>query len=175
MAFKPVVWLPGGVLIRDALETDLGALHALIVELAEYERSAGEVQMTPAMLRQALFGESAPGRGPAAFALVGEVSGEVAGFALWFLSFSTWEGVHGIHLEDLFVRPAHRGTGLGRALVTRLAQIAEDRGYARLEWAVLDWNLSAIAFYERLGARAQQEWTAYRLTGTTLTAVAAEG
>jgi GNAT superfamily N-acetyltransferase len=160
--------------VRPAVESDVSAIHALVVELATYERAADQVRATPDALRTALFGEIAPGRGPAAYAFVGEVDGEVAGFALWFLSFSTWEGVHGIYLEDLFVSPAHRGTGLGRALLAALARTAVERGYARVEWAVLNWNTPAIGFYERIGARPQQEWTTYRLTGEALSDAARE-
>lgn len=158
--------------IRDARESDVDAMAGLVLELATYERAADQVRATPAMLRTALFGDAAPGRGPAAYALVAEVDGEVVGFALWFLSFSTWEGVHGIYLEDLFVQPRHRGSGLGRALLGRLAAIAAERGYARVEWAVLSWNRPAIDFYEALGARPQEEWTTYRLTGPALSEAA---
>lgn len=158
--------------IRDARESDVEAMAGLVLELATYERAADQVRATPAMLRTALFGETAPGRGPAAYALVAEVDGEVVGLALWFLSFSTWEGVHGIYLEDLFVQPGHRGSGLGRALLGRLAAIATERGYARVEWAVLNWNRPAIDFYAALGARPQEEWTTYRLTGPALSEVA---
>lgn len=158
--------------LRPALETDVDAIHHLVCELARYERAAEQVRSSPAMLHTALFGNAAPGRGPAAYALVAEVDGEVVGFALWFLSFSTWEGVHGVRLEDLFVRPDHRGTGLGRALLAALAAIAVERGYARVEWDVLDWNTPAIDFYERAGARPQQDWTTYRLSGPALAALA---
>ena len=105
---------------------------------------------------------------PAAYALVAETGDEVVGFALYFLNFSTWEGVHGIYLEDLYVMPEHRGTGLGKALLKSLAQIAVERGYARFEWWVLDWNTPSIDFYRRLGAVPMDEWTVYRLTGDAL-------
>ena len=121
------------------------------------------VKATPEHFRAALFGPQ-----PAAYALVAEVEGEVVGFALYFLNFSTWEGVHGIYLEDLFVKPEHRGTGLGKALLTALAEIAVDRGYARVEWWVLDWNTPSIDFYRRLGAVPMDEWTVFRLTGDAL-------
>lgn len=150
--------------VRPALDTDVERIHRLVCDLAAYENAADEVRATPEQLRTALFGPS-----PAVFALVAEgPGGEVVGFALWFLNFSTWEGVHGIYLEDLFVEPAHRGSGLGKALLTALAEIAVDRGYARFEWSVLDWNTPSIEFYRRLGAVAMEEWTGYRLTGDPL-------
>ena len=154
--------------VRAARESDVDAITALVGELAAYERAADQVKLTPAMLHAALFGHGESGSGPAANALVGEVDGEVVGFALWFLTFSTWEGVPGIYLEDLFVAPQQRGAGLGRALLGRLAQLAVERGYARVEWAVLNWNAPAIGFYRRLGAVPQQEWTTYRLSGAAL-------
>jgi GNAT superfamily N-acetyltransferase len=153
--------LPAG--IRPATADDVATIHGLICDLAEYERARDQVKATPDQLRAALFGPS-----PATFALVAEDDGTVVGFALWFLNFSTWEGVHGIYLEDLYVRPEHRGTGLGRALLTSLAAIALARGYARVEWSVLDWNAPSIDFYRRLGAMPMQEWTVFRLTGNAL-------
>jgi len=119
--------------VRPAQEPDVGHIHRLIVDLATYERSAYQVKTTPEQLRTALFGPQ-----PAAYALVAEVEGDVVGFALYFRSFSTWEGVHGFYLEDLYVMPEHRGAGLGKALLSSLAAQAVERGYARLEWAVLD-------------------------------------
>jgi GNAT superfamily N-acetyltransferase len=100
------------------------------------------------------------------------VAGEVVGMAVWFVSFSTWVGVHGIYLEDLYVRPEHRRGGLGRALLETLARVAVERGYGRLEWAVLDWNEPAIAFYQSIGAVAQDEWTVHRVSGPALRALA---
>ena len=148
-------------MIRTATPADVPVIHALIRELAEYEKALDEVRASEEQLREALFGER-----PAAFAHIAEdeESGEAVGFALWFLSFSTWRGVHGIYLEDLYVRPSARGGGHGRALLTELARICVERGYERLEWAVLNWNRPAIGFYEALGARPQDEWTVYRLT-----------
>ncbi|MFJ5534542.1 GNAT family N-acetyltransferase [Streptomyces sp. NPDC093261] len=145
-------------MIRTATPDDIPVLHALIRELAAYEKAPDEARATQEQLGEALFGDR-----PAAFAHVAEEDGEVVGFALWFLNFSTWRGVHGIHLEDLYVRPEARGGGHGRALLTELARICVARGYERLEWSVLDWNRPAIAFYEALGARPQDEWTVYRL------------
>ncbi|MEV7244067.1 GNAT family N-acetyltransferase [Streptomyces sp. NPDC093248] len=148
-------------MIRSATPADVPVVHALIRELAEYEKAPQEARATAEQLREALFGER-----PAAFAhmAVDDGTGESVGFALWFLNFSTWRGVHGIHLEDLYVRPSARGGGHGRALLTELARICVERGYERLEWSVLDWNRPAIGFYEALGARPQDEWTVYRLT-----------
>lgn len=157
--------LPSGV--RPATEGDVDAIHGLICDLAEYERARDQVTAGPDQLRDALFAAA-----PAVHALVAEVDGAVAGFALYFVSFSTWEGRHGIYLEDLYVRPEHRGTGLGKALLSALAGIAVARGYARVEWSVLDWNAPSIEFYRRLGAVPQDEWTVFRLTGEALRAVA---
>ena len=153
--------LPTG--IRAATAGDVDAIHGLICDLADYERARSEVKTTPDQLRAALFGPT-----PAVFALVAETDGEVVGFALYFLNFSTWEGVHGIYLEDLYVRPDQRGSGLGRALLTGLATIADERGYARVEWSVLDWNAPSIAFYRSLGAEPMDGWTVFRLTGPAL-------
>ncbi len=136
----------------------------MIRELAEYEKALEEVRATEEQLCEALFGER-----PAAYAHIAEsAEGEPVGFALWFLNFSTWRGVHGIYLEDLYVRPLARGGGYGKALLRELARICVERGYERLEWAVLDWNRPSIDFYEALGARPQDEWTVYRLTDGAL-------
>ncbi|MEU3241927.1 MULTISPECIES: GNAT family N-acetyltransferase [unclassified Streptomyces] len=150
-------------MIRTATPADVPVIHAMVRELAAYEKAPDEARATPAQLREALFGEY-----PAAFAHVAEESGEVVGFALWFLNFSTWRGVHGIYLEDLYVRPGARGAGHGRALLAELARICVARGYERLEWSVLDWNRPSIDFYEALGARPQDGWTVYRLTDGAL-------
>ncbi|MER6035460.1 MULTISPECIES: GNAT family N-acetyltransferase [unclassified Streptomyces] len=152
-------------MIRSATPADVPVIHALIRELAEYEKAPQEARATEEQLREALFGER-----PAAYAhmAVDEETGESVGFALWFLNFSTWRGVHGIYLEDLYVRPSARGGGHGRALLTELARICVRRGYERLEWSVLNWNRPAIGFYEALGARPQDEWTVYRLTDGAL-------
>jgi GNAT superfamily N-acetyltransferase len=154
-------------MIRPATPDDVPAILRLIHDLAEYERALHEVKATEEDLRASLFGEE-----PKVFAHVAEHEGEVIGFALWFLSFSTWLGRHGIYLEDLYVDPAVRGHGHGKALLTELARIAVERGYGRVEWAVLNWNAPSIAFYEALGARPQDEWTTYRLTGEALTSLA---
>ncbi|MFD1211487.1 GNAT family N-acetyltransferase [Arthrobacter sp. GCM10027362] len=154
--------------IRRARETDVPAVLELIRELAVYEKEPDAVKATEQHLRQALFGPE-----PAVFAHVAEVDGEVEGMALWFRNFSTWEGVHGIYLEDLYVRPGRRGAGLGTALLRTLARHAVEQGYARVEWAVLNWNEPAIGFYRSLGAGPQDEWTTYRLTGDALAAFGA--
>jgi len=163
--------------VREGRETDVAAVVAMVHELAEYERSADQAHLTAEQLHRAVFTGAAPGGGPAAYLSVAEVDGpggpgagdaEVVGFALWFLNFSTWEGVHGIYLEDLYVRPDRRGSGAGRALLTALARTAVERGYARVEWSVLDWNASAIGFYDRIGAVPMDGWTTYRLTGAAL-------
>ena len=153
--------------VRPARESDVGQIHRLIIDLATYERAADQVRSTPDQLREALFGPQ-----PAVYALVAEDAGEVVGFALYFRNFSTWGGVHGIYLEDLYVAPEHRGSGLGKALLVALAEIAVQRGYARLEWAVLNWNQPSIEFYRALGAVPMDEWTVYRLAGSALNKVA---
>ncbi|CUW29444.1 MULTISPECIES: GNAT family N-acetyltransferase [Streptomyces] len=155
-------------MIRTATPADVPVIHTLIRELAAYEKASEEARADEEQLREALFGER-----PAAFAhlAVDDESGEPVGFALWFLNFSTWRGVHGIYLEDLYVRPEARGGGHGRALLTELARICVERGYERLEWSVLNWNRPAIGFYESLGARPQDEWTVYRLTDGALAAL----
>ena len=157
-------------MIRAARPADVAAVIELIGDLATYERARHEVLITEADLHRALFGADAM-----VFALVAEADGEVVGLALWFLTFSTWLGRHGIYLEDLYVRPEHRGSGHGRALLAALAAIAVERGYGRLEWAVLDWNEPAIGFYRSIGATAMDEWTTNRLTGDALRELAADG
>ncbi|WP_190124887.1 GNAT family N-acetyltransferase [Streptomyces inusitatus] len=157
-------------MIRTAVPQDVPAIHRMVRELAEYEKALDEVHATEEQLREALFGER-----PAAFAHIAEGDdGEPVGFALWFLHFSTWRGVHGIYLEDLYVRPERRGGGHGKALLTELARICVERGYERLEWSVLDWNTPSIDFYRSLGARPQDEWTVYRLTDEALTALGSQ-
>jgi len=154
--------------IRTAAPADIPEIHAMIRELAEYERALGSAVATEEMLQEALFGPA-----PAVFAhmAVDDATGETVGFALWFLTFSTWLGRHGIYLEDLYVRPDRRGGGHGRALLAELARIAVARGYQRVEWQVLDWNEPSIGFYKSLGAFPQDEWTVYRLTGDALTSL----
>ncbi len=153
--------------IRPATPCDAPLILSLIGDLAEYEREPEAVEATEADLRQHLFGDGL-GRGPTAECVIGELDGTPKGFALFFTSFSTWRGKPGLYLEDLFVTPAARGCGLGKALFLHLAGIAVDRGCGRLEWAVLDWNTPAIDFYTSLGAIAMTEWTTYRLTDVQL-------
>ena len=155
-------------MIRPARAADIPAIHQMIRDLAEYERSLPEVSATEDDLRAALLGGH-----PSLFAHVAEEDGQVAGFALWFLNYSTWLGRHGIYLEDLYVRPERRGQGHGRALLAELARICVDRGYGRLDWSVLDWNSPTRRFYESVGAVTVDEWVIYRLTGPALHAVAA--
>jgi GNAT superfamily N-acetyltransferase len=155
--------------IRTASPDDVPAIHRLVRELAEYERSGDQVVASADDLRRALFGQQ-----PSVFAHVAVHDGAVAGFALWFLNFSTWTGRHGIYLEDLYVTPELRGHGYGKALLAELARICAERGYARFEWAVLDWNTPAIGFYRALGAAAMDEWTVQRMAGPALRALAGQ-
>lgn len=151
--------------IRSADSADVPEILAMITELAEYERARDEVVATEDQLHRALFGPE-----PALYALIAteETTGEVVGFALWFLNFSTWLGRHGIYLEDLYVRPSHRGHGYGKALLQALARIAVERGYGRFEWWVLDWNTPALDFYRSIDAEPMDEWTVQRVSGDAL-------
>ncbi|MGE3109881.1 MAG: N-acetyltransferase family protein [Phycisphaerales bacterium] len=161
--------------IRDARPDDVPEILGLIKALAEYERMPDEARATPEQLHRALFGD--PGAdGPGAGVIeciMGEIDGRVQGMALFFTNFSTWTGQPGIYLEDLIVRPEARGEGLGGALLARLARIALDRRYTRIDWLVLDWNTPAIGFYKSLGAESLDGWTIHRLSGPALQAVAA--
>ena len=154
--------------IAPAAPADLPLLLALIRELADYERLSDQVVATEESLRYALFG----GR-PAAEAVIVRVGGEAAGFALYFHNFSTFLGKHGLYLEDLFVRPAFRGRGIGKTVLAYLAKLALQRDCGRFEWAVLDWNKPARDFYETLGAEANSAWINYRITGDSLRRLAA--
>ncbi len=154
--------------IRKATPADLGDILQLIRDLAAYEREPDAVKATVESLYGTLFGPT-----PTAEAIVAEVDGEIVGVALYFTNFSTWSGRDGLYLEDLYVKPEARGTGLGKALLRRIARIAVTRGCARVEWSVLDWNTPARAFYEALGAKAMSEWTVHRLDGDALAAFAA--
>lgn len=154
--------------IREARPEDVPAVLEMVRDLAVYEREPDAVRMTEQQLFQALFGEQ-----PAVFAHVAEDGGRLQGFALWFRTFSTWEGVHGIHLEDLYVRPEARGAGHGTALLRALARHAVAQGWARVEWSVLNWNEPSIGFYRGLGALPQDEWSVFRLTGEALHETAA--
>jgi GNAT superfamily N-acetyltransferase len=145
--------------IRAATESDVPLVLELIRALATYERAPDEVTATPEILKETLFGKK-----PSAEVLLLFENDVAAGFALFFHNFSTWIGRPGLYLEDLFVRPEHRGKGYGRALLIHLAKIARDRGCGRMEWAVLNWNEPAIQFYRKLGAKPMNEWTVFRLT-----------
>lgn len=163
------------LLIRPATRADVPLILSLIRELAEYERDPGAAVATPELIERHLFGEGLAGRGRVAECVIGEIGGRPEGFALFFHNFSTWLGRPGLYLEDLFVRPAARGKGLGKALFTHLARIATERGCGRMEWAVLDWNEPAIGFYRSLGAAPMSEWTVFRLAGPALKAAGAAG
>ena len=149
--------------IRPATRADLPLIGELIRALADYEKLAHEVRFDEAVMGEKLFGAR-----PYAEVLIGEIDGAAQGFALFFHNFSTFEGKPGIYLEDLFVRPAARGSGLGKALLSRLAALAVERDCARLEWSVLDWNEPAIGFYRNLGARLMDDWTVMRVDGAAL-------
>jgi GNAT superfamily N-acetyltransferase len=154
-------------MIRAATPADVPTILELIGELAAYEREPDAVEATEEMISAALFGSA-----PVASCHVAELDGEVVGFALWYVTFSTWKGLAGLWLEDLFVRPSARGHGLGKELLRALAAICVERGYARFEWWVLDWNVDAQGFYRSLGARPEDEWTVWRLDGPALTQLA---
>jgi GNAT superfamily N-acetyltransferase len=157
-------------MIRTATPADVPVIHALIRELAEFERALEEARATEEQLHEALFGPDA-----VAHALIAEETdgGPVAGFALWFRNFSTWTGTAGLYLEDLYVRPEARGAGHGKALLAALAATCVERGYHRFEWSVLNWNEKALGVYRSIGARPQDEWTVQRLSGPALTDLAA--
>ncbi len=156
--------------IRRVTPADVSLVLDLIRGLADYEHEPDAVVTTEDQLQQALFGER-----PAAEAVIAYYKDEPAALALWFQNFSTWTGRPGLWLEDLFVRPAYRRFGIGRALLVYLARLARDREYGRFEWSVLDWNQPSIDFYRSLGAEAMDAWTIYRLTGTSLERLAGEG
>lgn len=156
--------------IRPATPADLPLIAQLIRDLAEYEKLAHEVRFDEVVLGQKLFGAR-----PYAEVVIGEIDGAPQGFALFFHNFSTFEGKPGIYLEDLFVRPEARGSGLGKALLSHLAMLAVERDCARLEWSVLDWNEPAIGFYKKLGARLMDEWTVMRVDGSALQQLGADG
>jgi diamine N-acetyltransferase len=158
------------VAIRAAVAADSALIFALVRELADYEKLSGEVDATPEAISAALFA-----REPRLFCDIAEWNGEPAGFSVWFLNFSTFRGRHGIYLEDLFVRPAYRGKGIGKALMARLAKRCVDEGWARFEWAVLDWNKSSIDFYRAMGATVMDEWRICRLSGKALQTFVGEG
>jgi GNAT superfamily N-acetyltransferase len=156
--------------IRPAEPRDVPALIAMVLELAEYENAPEQAIATDADFSRDLFGES-----PRVHSLVVEVSGEVVAYAFYFLNYSTWLGRHGIYLEDLYVRPAFRGQGYGKALLIRLAQECVEKGYGRLDWSVLDWNTPSRDFYAALGAEGLTEWVPYRVQGDALANLARMG
>jgi GNAT superfamily N-acetyltransferase len=155
------------VSIRRAQPGDEAELAAICHELADFEKAADQCTVTETQMRTALFGDN-----PTLHAHVAEVEGEIAAGALWFYNFSTWDGVAGIYLEDLYVRPRFRRRGLARALLSALARECVARGYTRLSWAVLDWNVDAIELYEGIGGRPQSEWITYRVSGSALSELA---
>ena len=161
----------GGAVIRPARPADLEAILHLVHELAVYEREPDAVVATVADFAAALFGGTPLVHGHVAE----DTDGRVVGMALWYVTFSTWLGRHGLWLEDLFVLPERRGAGHGRALVAALARLCAERGYGRMEWWVLDWNVPALGFYRGLGARGMDDWTVQRLEGAALAALAAGG
>jgi GNAT superfamily N-acetyltransferase len=159
---------PRGTSIRPAEPRDVPAILALVRELAIYEKEPQAVEATETHFRDALFPQT---HAPTAFAHVAVVDGTVVGMAVWYVTFSTWLGGAGIWLEDLFVQPSHRGSGLGKGLLATLAAVCVERGYARLEWWVLKWNTPAIGFYDSLGGQPMDEWLTYRLDGRALDAL----
>ena len=158
------------VRIRRAAPPDAAAITAMIHDLASFEHAADQCSVAETQISTALSGDN-----PTLRAHVAEVDGEVAAMALWFLNFSTWDGVEGIYLEDLYVRSRFRRLGLARGLLAALAQECRDNNYTRLAWAVLNWNTDAIALYRAVGATSQTEWTTYRLSGPELAALAEPG
>ena len=159
-------------LIRRAQPSDVPEIIAMVRELAEYEKAPDEAVATEEQFLMALFGDS-----PKVFAYVVDddaAAGTLAGFAMYFLNFSTWLGVHGLYLEDLYVRPQFRGQGYGKQLLATLAKECVDNGYGRFEWWVLDWNQSAIDVYRAIGAEPMDEWTVQRVTGDALHALASQ-
>jgi GNAT superfamily N-acetyltransferase len=153
--------------IRPARPGEAGLVLSLIRELAEYEKLAHEVEATEATIADALFGAR-----PLVYCDIAEWSGEPAGFQVWFVNFSTFSGRYGIYLEDLFVRPALRGKGIGKALLAHLAARCVENGWSRLQWSVLDWNTPSIEFYKSLGAELMDEWTVCKVTGEALKTLA---
>lgn len=156
-------------MIRAARIEDTKEILALIYELAVYEKAPDEAKATAGQIEESFFGEN-----PKVFCEIVEHNGEIAGLAIWFLNYSTWQGLHGIYLEDLFIRPQFRSLGYGKDLLKHLANICKERGYGRFQWWVLDWNTPAIDFYTSLGAKAMDEWTVYRISGKELNDLAVQ-
>jgi len=151
------------LLIRSARPEESAIILRLIKDLAEYEKAPDQVEATESDLKATIFSKE-----PKVFCDVVEVDGEIVGMAIWFLNYSTWQGKHGIYLEDLFIKPEYRGRGYGKALLVHLAKLCEKKGFGRFQWWVLDWNSPAIEFYRSLGAEAMDEWTVYRVSGKAL-------
>ena len=149
--------------IRPARKDEASIILQLIKDLAEYEKAPDEVKAGEKEIIETIFADN-----PKVFCDLVEVDGDIAGMAIWFLNYSTWQGKHGIYLEDLYVKPEYRGRGYGKALLQHLASICNERGYGRFQWWVLDWNSPAIEFYRSLGAEAMSEWTVYRVSGLSL-------
>ncbi len=149
--------------IRPAKSEEVGEVLQLINDLATYEKAPEQVEASEEDLLNTIFASD-----PRVFCDLVEVDGQIAGMAIWFLNYSTWQAKHGIYLEDLFIKPEYRGRGYGKALLKNLAKICDEKGYGRLQWWVLDWNSPAIEFYKSLGAEAMDEWTVYRTSGKAL-------
>jgi GNAT superfamily N-acetyltransferase len=149
--------------IRSARKDEAAIILQLIKDLAEYEKAPDEVKASEKEILETIFADN-----PKVFCDFVEVDGHIAGMAIWFLNYSTWQGKHGIYLEDLYVKPEYRGRGYGKALLQHLASICNERGYGRFQWWVLDWNSPAIEFYRSLGAEAMSEWTVFRVSGGPL-------
>ena len=150
-------------MIRPAAKEDAAVILQLIKELAEYEKAPDEVVATVKDIETTIFAKD-----PKVFCDLVEVDGKVVGMAIWFLNYSTWQGRHGIYLEDLYIKPEFRGLGYGKALLQHLARICNERGYGRFQWWVLDWNSPAIEFYHSIGAIPMSEWTVFRVSGDPL-------
>lgn len=151
------------MIIRPAKSEEVGEVLHLIQDLATYEKAPEQVEASEEDLLNTIFASD-----PRVFCDLVEVDGQIAGMAIWFLNYSTWQAKHGIYLEDLFIKPEYRGRGYGKALLKHLAKICDEKGYGRLQWWVLDWNSPAIEFYKSLGAEAMDEWTVYRTSGKAL-------
>ena len=160
---------PQGTSIRPAEPRDVPAILGLVHELAIYEKEPHAVEASEAHFHEALFPQE---QAPTAFAHVAVIDGTVVGMAIWYVTFSTWQGVSGIWLEDLFISPEHRGAGLGKGLLATLAAVCAERGYGRLEWWVLRWNTPSIGFYDSIGGQPMDEWLTYRLDGGALGSLA---
>jgi GNAT superfamily N-acetyltransferase len=158
------------VIIRAATDDDAGLIFSFVCELAEYQKLSDQVDATEAWIAAALFGPQ-----PQVYCDIAEWDGVPVGFTLWFLNFSSFRGRHGIYLEDLFVRPGHRGHGIGKALLAALARRCVHNGWTQFQWSVLNWNAASIAFYKSIGATMMDEWTTCKVSGAELQALASQG